>query len=172
MPLHHALAAASCRVHAVPSRNRQWPPCIGCGFSQWHVQGSPHLNKHSQHFLFDPSPQAAKLLDRVLVWPLLPCGTEWLVNAEDANAGDSEFLRRTRWCHVPKVGHLFSLYFPGLQKDLLLPDLCSAVSERVHSAGAQPVVAAFMVRKVLAKAGRSSRNTFHTSAGSLLLMTL
>ena len=54
--------------------------------------------------------QAAAALERVLVWPLLPCGTEWLVNAEDANPGDSEFLRHTRWCHVPKVGTPLRLF--------------------------------------------------------------
>lgn len=48
---------------------------------------------------------AATVLGRVLVWPLLPCGTEWLVNSEAADPTDASFLRRSRWCHVPKNCH-------------------------------------------------------------------
>jgi len=45
--------------------------------------------------------QTAAVAGRKLVWPLIGCGTQWLVHSEDA--GDQQPGAETRGCQVPRV---------------------------------------------------------------------
>lgn len=45
--------------------------------------------------------QTATVAGRKLVWPLIGCGTQWLVHSEDA--GDRQPGAETRGCQVPRV---------------------------------------------------------------------